>query len=460
MDTPTASLALAITQLCISIIMVGVYFAAPAERYTRLWAQFGICSAAGMTLIIFSAERQPGLLLIIGNVLLFSACVLVWAGMRAFFGRRTRHSGYGLCLAFTIGYTLLIGFEAAFAYRLLFSSASLILVFLLCLQTLLVRAEDGSSQRHAYARRMAIAGLCLLLTGHGARIAMLMAQRAGTTPDDFSQLNVLLVFLIPLAGTVLFFPALLLLYFERIRDQLLLSLDARQDALETQSRFVEMFSQEYRTPLAIIRTNLDILHNKLRGASTSTQPNLEKMQRAVGRLVEVAETAVSSDPREDGKIGPIREPLNITELLRSIASEAAKFWGEKYPQITLDSAADYSVNGDRTLLKTALLNLLDNAIKYGPAGGQVHVRLSAQGDSLRILISDQGPGIPEHELDLVYGKYYRGSRTRLVSGSGMGLYLVLRIISQHAGGVGLANRPEGGTAVTITLPLLAQEHAA
>jgi signal transduction histidine kinase len=85
--------------------------------------------------------------------------------------------------------------------------------------------------------------------------------------------------------------------------------------------------------------------------------------------------------------------------------------------------------------------------------------MGSQGDSLRIQISDQGPGIPEHELDLVYGKYYRGSRTRLVSGSGMGLYLVLRIVSQHAGGVGLANRPEGGTVVTITLPLPAQENA-
>ncbi|WP_374360507.1 sensor histidine kinase [Pseudoduganella danionis] len=459
MDTPTASLALAITQLCISIIMVGVYFAAPTERYTRLWAQFGICSAAGLTLIIFSAGGQPGMLLIIGNVLLFSACVLVWAGMRAFYGRRTGHSGYALCLAFTIGYTLLIGFEATFAHRLLFSSASLILVFLLCLQTLLVRADDGSSQRHAYARRMAIAGLCLLLTGHGARLVMLTAQTAVTTPDDFSQLNVVLVYLLPLAGTVLFFPALLLLYFERIKDQLLLSLDARQDALETQTRFVEMFSHEYRTPLAIIRTNLDILHNKLRGASTTTQPNLEKMQRAVGRLVEVAETAVCSDPREDGKIGPIRELFNISELLRNIAGEAAEFWSEKNPQIELDSAHEYSVSGDRALLKTALLNLLDNAIKYGPAGGQVRIQMGSQGDSLRIQISDQGPGIPEHELDLVYGKYYRGSRTRLVSGSGMGLYLVLRIVSQHAGGVGLANRPEGGTVVTITLPLPAQENA-
>ncbi|MYN47645.1 hypothetical protein GTP23_21620 [Pseudoduganella sp. FT93W] len=457
MDTPTASLALAITQLCISFIMVGVYFAAPTERHTRLWAQFGVCSAVGMTLIVLSASGPPGPMLVIGNILLIAACLQVWAGLRAFFGHTTRYSAYALGMGFALIYTLLIALEAALATRLLFSSASLILIFLLCLQTLLVCAHDHSSARHAYARRMAITGLCLLLMGHIGRIVLLLTQQEGTVQAAFSQLNALLVYLIPLAGTVLFFPALLLLNFERIKDQLLLSLDARQDALETQTRFVEMFSHEYRTPLAIIRTNLDILHSKLQTGSASTGHNLEKMQRAVGRLVEVAETAVRSEPREDGKIGPIRAPLQFPQLLQEVIAEAAQFWSEKAPQISFDSAQDYTIIGDRALLKTAVLNLLDNAIKYGPPAGQVGLQLSQQGNCLRLLITDQGPGIPEHELDLVYGKYYRGSRTRLVAGSGMGLYLVLRIISQHAGGVGLANRAEGGTAVTITLPLSTQE---
>lgn len=459
MDTPTASLALAITQLCISFVMVGVYFAAPGERHTRLWAQFGVCSAAGMTLIVVSAASAPGVMLVIGNVLLYTGCLQVWAGLREFFGHSTRHSAVGLGLAFALVYILMIALEATLTTRLLVSSASLILVFALCLHTLLVCARDHSSARHAYARRMAITGLCLLLTGHGGRILLLLTQQGETAQAAVSQLNALLVYLIPLAGTVLFFPALLLLNFERIKDQLLLSLDARQDALETQTRFVEMFSHEYRTPLAIIRTNLDILHTKLQTGSQGTGQNLEKMQRAVGRLVEVAETAVRSDPREDGKIGPIRATIQLNALLQEVVAEAAEFWSEKAPQLTLDAAQEYHIIGDRALLKTAILNLLDNAIKYGPPAGQVGLQLATQGDSLRLIITDQGPGIPEHELDLVYGKYYRGSRTRLVAGSGMGLYLVLRIISQHAGGVGLANRPEGGTAVTITLPLTAQELA-
>ncbi|MYM26420.1 hypothetical protein GTP46_27715 [Duganella sp. FT135W] len=413
-----------------------------------------------MSLLLVGATRQPGIFLITGNIALFTGCILVWVGLRAFFGRTTEHSSYLLGAAFSTGYVTLIGLNASFNTRSLFCSASLIVMFLLCLQTLLHRTQNERHSRHAYARRMAISGLCLLLAGHLGRVIILSSQSATAQPESLRAIHALTTYLVPLAGTVLFFPALLLMYFERIKDQLLISLGAKQDALETQTRFVEMFSHEYRTPLAIIRTNLDILQHKLQGDRQMMTPNLEKMQRAVGRLVEVAETAVLSDPRENAKIGPITELFGLTEFLQATIGEASEFWSERRPRIELDCQADCQINGDRQLLKTALLNLLDNAIKYGPADSLVALQVLLQGDSVRITINDQGPGIPEHELDLVYGKYYRGSRTRMVAGSGMGLYLVLRIISQHAGGIGLSNRSEGGTCITLTLPLPKQEKGA
>ncbi|MYM37778.1 sensor histidine kinase [Duganella qianjiadongensis] len=457
MDAATSSIALSITQFCISIIMIGVYFAAPGERYTRLWAQFGVLTSVGMSLVLVGSTRPPGIFLIAGNVSLFAGCILVWVGLRAFLGRSTVHGNYLLGAAFTAGYVALIGLDASFNTRSIFCSASLIVIFLLCLQTLLQGPQNG---RHAYARRTAISGLCLLLLGHIGRVVILSSLPPAVNPDGLQAVHALTAYLIPLAGTVLFFPGLLLMYFERIKDQLLLSLGAKQEALETQTRFVEMFSHEYRTPLAIIRTNLDIMQQKLQGDRQIMEPNLEKMQRAVGRLVEVAETAVLSDPRENSKIGPIMELLDLAEFLQATAGEASQFWSERLPRIELDIPATCQIRGDRQLLKTAFLNLLDNAIKYGPAGALVAIQMVLQGDSVRITISDRGPGIPEHELELVYGKYYRGSRTRMVAGSGMGLYLVLRIISQHAGGIGLSNRSEGGTCITVTLPVPQQENCA
>jgi signal transduction histidine kinase len=257
---------------------------------------------------------------------------------------------------------------------------------------------------------------------------------------------------VPLCGTLLFFSALLLLYFERIKHNLLLSLAEKQEALETQARFVDMFSHEYRTPLAVIRTNLDILQSKDQSSGNRFGSNLTKMRRAVLRLVEVAETALAVEWIVGSDVDLQREAIFAPDFLRTVMDDAAQFWSDRAPELRLAQADAVVFNGDRKLLKTALLNLLDNAIKYGPKDNVVEVMLTATGNVVTLAVNDDGPGIPEQELDLVFGKYYRGSRTSAISGSGMGLYLVWRIISQHNGSVNMRNRPTGGTSATIILP--------
>lgn len=437
--------------------MIGVYFAAPTERYTRLWAMSGVLTAIGMTIIILNGFRPPGLLLMAGNVALFAGCIVVWVGLRAFFGKKVSCWAYFLVALFACAYFLLIENNAEFSARACLSSASLILVFVLCLQTLLARHPEMASGKLGYAREMAIVGLLMLITAHGLRIAVLLYQPVGLSSALMSQMNIVVVYLVPLAGTLLFFPALLLLYFERIKHQLLLSLESKQEALENQTRFVEMFSHEYRTPLAVIRTNLDILQNKEPSGAQHFASNLEKMQRAVLRLVEVAETAMQRDQNSDGKTDILCEAIFMPDFLRSVIEEASDFWRERAPQLEFHYTKPIVFHGDRKLLKTAFLNVLDNAIKYGPKQGMVNVQLSKNDVALLLTVDDNGTGIPEHELALVYGKYFRGSRTGFVAGSGIGLYMVQRIIAQHAGSILLANRPEGGTSATITLPLPVEE---
>ncbi|MDN2700374.1 HAMP domain-containing sensor histidine kinase [Janthinobacterium sp. SUN100] len=457
MDHQTASIALSITQLCISATMIGVYFAAPTERYTRLWAMSGLLTAVGMTVIIFNAFRPPGLMLMVGNTLLFSGCIVVWVGLRAFLGKQRSRWAYFLVAVFACSYFVLIESKAEFSSRAIISSASLILVFVLCLQTLLARNPEASSGKLGYAREMAMVGLLMLITAHILRIVILLYKPADLSAALMSQINIVAVYLVPLAGTLLFFPALLLLYFERIKHQLLLSLESKQEALENQTRFVEMFSHEYRTPLAVIRTNLDILQNKERSSGRHFSSNLEKMQRAVLRLVEVAETALRRDQNSDGNTDILHEPILMPDFLRSVIEEASHFWSERAPRLEFTSSQPVVFHGDRKLLKTAFLNVLDNSIKYGPKHGLVSVQLRKNNGTLLLTVEDNGSGIPEHELDLVYGKYFRGSRTGFIAGSGIGLYLVRRIIGLHAGSILLVNRPEGGTSATITLPLPIKE---
>lgn len=453
MDSLTASVALSIAQLCISAILACLYFAAPAERYMRYWAMSGLLSSVGISLLLLSAVSPYRFILAAGNIGLFSSCAVVWMGLRNFFGRDAPRRGYLLIALFSLLYLLLLLSDAGFTARAYLSSISLITVFILCLETVQspAPARTGKKQR-SFARGLASAGLLLLIGAHVVRVAILLRNPLSLQPATISHFGVVILYLVPLAGILLFFSALPLLYFERIKNALVHTLSVKHDALETQLRFVDMFSHEYRTPLAIIRTNLDILQSKDQSAGNRLESNLAKMRRAVMRLVEVAETALTPERLEDGRLDIHRETIVLPDFLAAVTEEAAEFWSERAPQVQLARMPPVIFKGDVRLLKTALLNLLDNAIKYAPKQSSVNVALTTTDRVLTLTIDDNGPGIPEQELGLVFGKYFRGSRSFHAPGSGVGLYLVQRIIEQHGGSVSLANRPGGGAAATIKLP--------
>jgi signal transduction histidine kinase len=452
MDPLTASIALSITQLCVSAVMTGTYFAASDERCTRYWAVSGVLMGVGMMMLMLNAGRSVNFLLAAGNISLFAGCVKVWVGLRVFFGREATQWGYFLIALFSLLFSLLLLMNADFTTRAYLSSVSLVLVFVLCLQTLLMPPPRVLGRARGFASYMAVAGLLLLIGMHVLRIAVSLHDPKPFMPATIGHFGTVVLYLVPLCGTLLFFSALLLLYFERIKHNLLLSLAEKQEALETQARFVDMFSHEYRTPLAVIRTNLDILQSKDQSSGNRFGANLTKMRRAVLRLVEVAETALAVEWIVGNDVDLQREAIFAPDFLRTVMDDAAEFWSDRAPELRLGQANAIVFNGDRKLLKTALLNLLDNAIKYGPKDNVVEVMLTATGNVVTLTVNDNGPGIPEQELDLVFGKYYRGSRTSAISGSGMGLYLVWRIIGQHNGSVSMRNRPTGGTSATIILP--------
>lgn len=453
MDSLTASVALSIAQLCISAILACLYFAAPAERYMRYWAMSGLLSSLGISLVLVTAVSPLRFLLAAGNISLFSSCVVVWMGLKTFFGQNAARKGYLLIALFSLLYFWLLLSDAGFTARAYLSSTSLVTIFLLCLETVLSPSPAGTDKRQrSFARGLASAGLLLLIGAHCVRIVVLLRDPLSLQPGTISHFGTVILYLVPLAGILLFFPALPLLYFERINNALMHSLSEKHAALETQLRFVDMFSHEYRTPLAIIRTNLDILQNKDQSASNRFESNLAKMRRAVLRLVEVAETALTPERMEDGRLDIQRETIVLPDFLAAVAEEATAFWSERAPQVRLARMPRILFEGDVRLLKTALLNLLDNAIKYAPKHSIVSVSLTKTNRALTLSIDDNGPGVPEHELSQVFEKYFRGSRSVHAPGSGVGLYLVQRIIEQHGGSVSLANRPSGGATATIKLP--------
>ena len=222
--------------------------------------------------------------------------------------------------------------------------------------------------------------------------------------------------------------------------------------LKRQVRFVAMVSHEYRTPLAIIRTNLELLSKKKHDPDGSLAFAVNKMKRAVSRLVEVLEINLDKARFATDDFMLRLEYIHLSALVGEVITQAKEFWpGRQLDYYPGDSPA-IVISADRRLLKTALLNLLDNAVKYSSMESVVAVNLHCRANQASIGVTDHGCGIPPSEYGRVFEKHYRIPGNNSVAGTGMGLYLVARIVEEHHGRVAIQSVDEG-TTVTIDLPI-------
>ena len=222
-----------------------------------------------------------------------------------------------------------------------------------------------------------------------------------------------------------------------------------REALQRQTRFVAMVCHEYRTPLAIIRANLDLLA-LLQEQDDNIAFAVGKMKRAVARLVEVLEVSLGRVRLSDGALTLRPEPLELERLCSRLLEQATEYWPDRRVVVVAGDTA--VVQGDPLLLQTALLNLVDNGLKYSPADRPVTVSWTVVGGEVVIRVADQGSGVPPQEQGRLFEKYFRGSATTGTVGAGLGLWLVARIVEEHGGNVALESSVTGAV-MAVRLPL-------
>jgi signal transduction histidine kinase len=170
----------------------------------------------------------------------------------------------------------------------------------------------------------------------------------------------------------------------------------------------------------------------------------------VSRLVEILEVSLGRVRLADSALTLRPETLELGHLCADLLAQATEFWPNRRFEIAAGEPA--LVTGDQILLRTALLNLLDNAVKYSPPDRPVIFSWEVTGGEAVIRVEDQGPGIIPDEQGRLFEKSYRGSAIGKTVGSGLGLWLVARIVEQHCGGVTLENGTSGAVA-TVRLPI-------
>ncbi|WP_244924373.1 sensor histidine kinase [Chlorobium phaeovibrioides] len=240
------------------------------------------------------------------------------------------------------------------------------------------------------------------------------------------------------------------------KERLEVALAAEHLSTERQHRFLTMLSHEYRTPLAIIQGNLDILAIHPETVAESESPELMKMRRAVSRLVDVMDVSLEQSRVTDPQVGGKFTRCGADEFVRQQVEAVRWMWPDRNFTLASSLSGEY-IRGEMPLLNTALFNVLDNAQKYSPAHSTVGVSCRRHDDIVEIIVSNKTKELDAGECDSLFDKYRRGGSSHDTPGAGIGLWLVRQIIEQHLGGVHLTSGPDDTVTVTITLPLNREE---
>lgn len=236
-------------------------------------------------------------------------------------------------------------------------------------------------------------------------------------------------------------------------DAMLARLDS---AFEERRNFVLDISHDLRTPLTVLRGNIDVMLMD-EGLDRETRGQLERMSAEVGRLVRLTTNLLYMAAADVGR-EPERRPVELDVLCLEVYRQARDL--RRDVKLTLGKEDQVTVMGDSDLLRQMILNLVDNGLKYTPAGGKVNLSVLQNGGFALIVVEDSGPGIPPENLPHIFERFYRGSERGKKGGTGIGLAIANWIAGAHGGRIEVESDKDRGSKFTVLLPLDGQTSAA
>jgi signal transduction histidine kinase len=227
------------------------------------------------------------------------------------------------------------------------------------------------------------------------------------------------------------------------------SLQPVQTAFERQHAFVADASHELRTPLAVIRANAEFLEEQ--------QPENAEVREIISETdrLSLLVDALLAVARDDDSARAHHAPVDLSEVVGATVAAMAPLAEEHGLELTHAEPTTLMVLGDRDQLRQVLVILLDNAVRYTPEGGRIHVQARPDGREALLTVHDTGVGIPAEALERVFERFYRGdeARNRQSGGVGLGLAIARELVTRHGGRISVTSTEGAGSTFEIRLPL-------
>lgn len=230
-----------------------------------------------------------------------------------------------------------------------------------------------------------------------------------------------------------------------------------ETAFQEQQRFIADASHELRTPVAILRGETEIALEKDRTA-VEYRDSLRLIGEEAERLTRIVTDIFTLAGAVPGNPPLFKEPLYLNDVVADCVRAAEILCAPKRQSMVCSPLPEIAIEANEDLLKQMLLNLLDNAIKYTPSGGDVFVSLEEHEGVATVLVRDTGIGIPLQDQPHIFERFYRvdKARSRKVGGAGLGLAIARWIAEAHQGEVNVESPNGQGTTFCVTLPLKAE----
>lgn len=224
------------------------------------------------------------------------------------------------------------------------------------------------------------------------------------------------------------------------------------DLARTQRNFLLAVTHELRTPIAAIKLQLQTLSRPTLDGEQREMLRTRAVQEA-DRLALLTDKVLMATSAEEGVLAMDHRELEVMELLRMVVDRARTHWAKDHT-VTLVGPERLVVVSDGQALHSIAENLLENAAKYAPDGTSIELKVEEGREGWRMIVSDEGPGVPAAEQQRIFEKFYRGGQeeTRKAKGTGLGLYIVRRLTQALGGSVHVRERDPHGAIFAASFP--------